>query len=46
MVMDPAFSPDAKQVAYFWNDENPVKSDLYVQSVVGVEKVSAGFRGS
>jgi serine/threonine protein kinase len=32
-VGDPAFSPDAKQIAYFWNDENPVKSDLYVQSV-------------
>jgi Tol biopolymer transport system component len=35
MAWDPAFSPDAKQIAFFWNDENPVKSDLYVQSVGG-----------
>ena len=35
IAWDPAFSPDAKQIAFFWNAENPVKSDLYVQLVGG-----------
>jgi serine/threonine protein kinase/Tol biopolymer transport system component len=34
-VWDPAFSPDAKQIAFFWNGEDPLKSDLYVQLVGG-----------
>jgi Tol biopolymer transport system component/DNA-binding winged helix-turn-helix (wHTH) protein len=33
----PVFSPDGKQIAYFWDGENPVKGDLYVQ-LVGGEK--------
>lgn len=36
-VSDPTFSPDAKQIAFFWNDEDPVKSDLYIQ-LVGSDK--------
>jgi serine/threonine protein kinase len=35
IAWDPAFSPDAKQIAFFWNGENPVKSVLYVQLVGG-----------
>jgi Tol biopolymer transport system component/serine/threonine protein kinase len=35
IAWDPAFSPDSKQIAFFWNGENPVKSDLYVQLVGG-----------
>jgi Tol biopolymer transport system component len=34
-VWDPAFSPDAKQVAFFWNGGNPGKGDLYVQLIGG-----------
>ena len=34
---DPAFSPDGRQIAYFWDGENRVKGDLYVQ-LVGGEK--------
>jgi Tol biopolymer transport system component/DNA-binding winged helix-turn-helix (wHTH) protein len=34
---DPAFSPDGKQIAFFWNDPNPARGDLYVQ-LVGGEK--------
>lgn len=33
----PVLSPDAKLFAFFWNGENPAKSDLYVQ-LVGGEK--------
>jgi len=33
LVRDPAFSPDAKQIAFLWNGENPTKSDLYVQTI-------------
>jgi serine/threonine protein kinase len=32
---DPAFSPDAKQIAFFWNGESTTKSDLYVQLIGG-----------
>ena len=37
MAGNPALSPDGQQVAFFWNGETPVKSDLYVQ-LVGGEK--------
>ena len=33
----PVLSPDAKLFAFFWNGENPQRSDLYVQ-LVGAEK--------
>jgi Tol biopolymer transport system component/DNA-binding winged helix-turn-helix (wHTH) protein len=32
---DPAFSPDGRQIAYFWDGEDRVKGDLYVQLVGG-----------
>jgi hypothetical protein len=35
IAWDPAFSPDGKQIAFFWNTDNPTKSDLYVQLVGG-----------
>jgi serine/threonine protein kinase/sugar lactone lactonase YvrE len=35
MAWNPAFSPDAKQIAFFWNADNPTKTDLYVQLVGG-----------
>jgi serine/threonine protein kinase/Tol biopolymer transport system component len=35
MAWSPAFSPDAKQIAFFWNADNPTKTDLYVQLVGG-----------
>ncbi len=31
----PAFSPDGEKIAFFWDGENPVKGDLYVQLVGG-----------
>jgi Tol biopolymer transport system component/DNA-binding winged helix-turn-helix (wHTH) protein len=31
----PTFSPDGKQIAFFWNDSNPARGDLYVQLVGG-----------
>jgi Tol biopolymer transport system component/DNA-binding winged helix-turn-helix (wHTH) protein len=34
-VWDPAFSPDAKQIAFFWDGEDPGNGDLYVQRVGG-----------
>jgi serine/threonine protein kinase len=33
------FSPDAKLFAFFWNGENPMKWDLYVQLVGGEKPV-------
>jgi Tol biopolymer transport system component/DNA-binding winged helix-turn-helix (wHTH) protein len=45
---NPVFSPDGRQIAYFWDGENPVGGDLYVQ-LVGGEKplrlthTSSGF---
>ena len=36
-VQYPAFSPDAEKIAFIWNGENPIRSDLYVQ-LVGVER--------
>jgi Tol biopolymer transport system component/serine/threonine protein kinase len=35
MAWNPAFSPDAKQIAFFWNADNPTRTDLYVQLVGG-----------
>jgi Tol biopolymer transport system component/DNA-binding winged helix-turn-helix (wHTH) protein len=32
---DPTFSPDGKQIAYFWDGENRGRGDLYVQLVGG-----------
>jgi Tol biopolymer transport system component/DNA-binding winged helix-turn-helix (wHTH) protein len=32
---DPVFSPDGRQIAFFWDGENRVKGDLYVQLVGG-----------
>ena len=32
---DPVFSPDDRQIAFFWDGENRVKGDLYVQLVGG-----------
>ena len=45
---DPAFSPDGRQIAYFWDGENRVKGDLYVQLVGGANPLrlthtSTGF---
>ena len=34
-VWDPAFSPDAKQVAFIWDGENPGRGDIYVQLLGG-----------
>jgi Tol biopolymer transport system component/DNA-binding winged helix-turn-helix (wHTH) protein len=34
-VWSPAFSPDAKQIAFIWDGENPGRGDLYVQLVGG-----------
>src|SRR5277367_5112815 len=34
-VWDPDFSPDGEKIAFFWDGENPVKGDLYVQLVGG-----------
>jgi DNA-binding winged helix-turn-helix (wHTH) protein len=34
---DPAFSPDGEKIAFFWNGENPLRSDLYTL-LVGGEK--------
>src|SRR5207249_912191 len=34
-VQYPAFSPDAEKIAFIWNGENPVRSDVYVQLVGG-----------
>jgi Tol biopolymer transport system component/DNA-binding winged helix-turn-helix (wHTH) protein len=32
---NPVFSPDGKQIAYFWDGENRAKGDLYVQLIGG-----------
>ena len=34
-VWDPSFSPDARQIAFFWDGEDPGNGDLYVQRVGG-----------
>ena len=34
-VWDPAFSPDARQIAFFWDGEDKGNGDLYVQRVGG-----------
>ena len=34
-VWDPAFSPDARQIAFFWDGEAKGNGDLYVQRVGG-----------
>jgi Tol biopolymer transport system component/DNA-binding winged helix-turn-helix (wHTH) protein len=34
-VWDPAFSPDGRQIAFFWNGENHGKGDLFIQLVGG-----------
>jgi Tol biopolymer transport system component/DNA-binding winged helix-turn-helix (wHTH) protein len=44
----PTFSPDGKQIAFFWNDSNPARGDLYVQLVGGYKALrlthtSTGF---
>ncbi len=36
-VRDPAISADGEKIAFTWNGENPVRSDLYVQ-LIGAEK--------
>jgi Tol biopolymer transport system component/DNA-binding winged helix-turn-helix (wHTH) protein len=50
-VRSPAFSPDAKQIAFIWDGENPGRGDLYVQLVGGdkplrLTHTRAGFSGS
>jgi Tol biopolymer transport system component/DNA-binding winged helix-turn-helix (wHTH) protein len=35
VVWNPAFSPDGKQIAFFWDGDIPTKGDLYVQLVAG-----------
>jgi len=35
VVWSPAFSPDGKQIAFFWDGDLPTKGDLYVQLVGG-----------
>jgi Tol biopolymer transport system component/DNA-binding winged helix-turn-helix (wHTH) protein len=34
-VREPAFSPDGQKIAFFWDEEKPTQSDLYMQ-LVGV----------
>jgi serine/threonine protein kinase/Tol biopolymer transport system component len=46
MAWDPAFSPDAKQIAFFWNADNPTKSDLYVQLVGGDKPLRLTYTNS
>jgi DNA-binding winged helix-turn-helix (wHTH) protein len=47
-IQNPAFSPDGEKIAFMWDGENPVRSDVYVQ-LVGGEKplrlthTSSGF---
>jgi Tol biopolymer transport system component/DNA-binding winged helix-turn-helix (wHTH) protein len=48
---DPAFSPDARQIAFLWDGENPGRGDLYVQLVGGDKPLrltysKAGFLGA
>jgi Tol biopolymer transport system component/DNA-binding winged helix-turn-helix (wHTH) protein len=50
-VRSPAFSPDAKQIAFIWEGENPGIGDLYVQLVGGdkplrLTHTRSGFLGS
>jgi Tol biopolymer transport system component len=50
-VWSPAFSPDAKQIAFIWDGENPGRGDLYVQLVGGdkplrLTHTRSGFSGS
>ncbi len=50
-VWSPAFSPDAKQIAFIWDGENPGRGDLYVQLVGGDQPLRlthtrTGFTGS
>jgi DNA-binding winged helix-turn-helix (wHTH) protein/dipeptidyl aminopeptidase/acylaminoacyl peptidase len=50
-VRSPAFSPDAKQIAFIWDGENPGVGDLYVQLVGGdkplrLTHTRSGFLGS
>ena len=37
-VGDPAFSPDGQKIAFFWDEEQPAQSDLYMQLVGSGEK--------
>jgi len=34
-VYSPVFSPDGKQIAFFWNGKDQNKSDIYVQLIGG-----------
>jgi Tol biopolymer transport system component/DNA-binding winged helix-turn-helix (wHTH) protein len=36
-LRDPALSPDAREIAYVWDGENPERGDVYVQ-LIGGEK--------
>lgn len=45
-VWDPAFSPDARQIAFFWDGEDPGNGDLYVQRVGGDRPLRLTHSGS
>jgi Tol biopolymer transport system component len=45
-VWDPAFSPDAGQIAFFWDGEGPGNGDLYVQRVGGDRPLRLTHSGS
>ena len=45
-VWDPSFSPDAGQIAFFWDGEDPGNGDLYVQRVGGDRPLRLTHSGS
>lgn len=45
-VWDPSFSPDARQIAFFWDGEDPGNGDLYVQRVGGDQPLRLTHSGS
>ena len=42
----PVFSPDGKQIAFFWNGPDQNKVDIYVQPIGGEEPVRLTFSGA
>ena len=45
LVYSPVFSPDRKQIAFFWNGPDQNKADVYVQPIGGEEPVRLTFSG-